>query len=115
MLKIIEGLGLCAISRVTFNPGESIFTLSGQVINKPTLGSLKLSEHLHLHDSYFLGYVSHSCNPNCTANIKTLIIECIEPIKLGDKITMDYMQTETALYRSFQCVCRNDHCRGKIG
>ena len=113
-IQFIKGIGQCLISKVTFKPGDLVFVFSGQITNQLTLRSLKLSEHLNVHDPYFMGYVSHSCRPNCTVNMRTLTFHCIEPIKAKDQITMDYNQTETSLHQWFQCRCGNANCRGII-
>tara|TARA_E500000178_G_scaffold329425_1_gene360345 strand:+ start:301 stop:732 length:432 start_codon:yes stop_codon:yes gene_type:complete len=114
--KIIqsEKIGLHVISSKDFFIGQVVFVFSGQLITKRTLRSLQITNRLHIHDPYFMGYIAHSCDPNCSVNTSDLSFTCIKKIKSGDIITMDYNETETNLFRSFKCSCGSKKCRKLI-
>tara|TARA_B100000131_G_scaffold99006_1_gene96096 strand:+ start:762 stop:1190 length:429 start_codon:yes stop_codon:yes gene_type:complete len=106
--------GKHVISKTNFKIDELVFVFSGQLLTKRTLRSLQISDNLHIHDPYFMGYIAHSCDPNCTVNIETLSFISRKDISKGDIISMDYKETETNLFRSFTCSCGSTNCRGII-
>jgi hypothetical protein len=107
--------GKCVAASRDFEPGELVFVFTGQLTPRITLRSLRLNEHLHLHDPYFMGFVAHSCEPNCTVDMSKLQFTSTRFIPAGELITMDYMQTEDRLFRRFECSCGTPACRGLIG
>ena len=113
-ISIADKIGKHVVSKKSFNVGDLVFVFSGQLITKITLRSLKVSDNLHIHDPYFMGYIAHSCNPNCSVKIDTLSFFCRRSISRGDIITMDYKETESTLFRPFQCSCGSNNCRGEI-
>jgi hypothetical protein len=115
-LREILDVGVSVISRRQFDVGDRLFVFSGQIINRITLRTLRMpGGQLHLHDEWFMGYVAHSCEPNCYVDMERLEFQAIRPIAPGDLVTMDYMQTETELFRPFDCCCGTPSCRGRIG
>lgn len=111
----LPGKGKCVASKRSFDPGELVFVFSGQAIPHVTLRSLRMTDALNLHDPFFMGYVAHSCEPNCHVDMERLSFTATRFITAGDLITMDYMQTETKLFRRFDCACGAPKCRGLIG
>ena len=61
-----------------------------------------------------MGYIAHSCDPNCSVEIDTLSFYCRKDISSGDIVTMDYKETESTLFRSFNCPCGSKNCKGQI-
>lgn len=113
-ILISNKIGKHVISKTSFKKGELVFVFSGQLLNKRTLRSLQITDKLHIHDPYFMGYIAHSCDPNCFVEIDALSFFCRRDISIGDTITMDYKETESTLFRSFDCSCGSKNCRGEI-
>lgn len=111
----LPGKGKCVVTRRSFEPGELVFVFTGQAIPRVTLRSLRLNDHLNIHDPYFMGFIAHSCEPNCTVDMSKLSFTATRFIAPGDLVTMDYMQTEERLFRRFECSCGTPSCRGLIG
>ena len=113
-IVISSKIGKHVVSKRNFKKGELVFIFSGQLLNKITLRSLKITDNLHIHDPYFMGYIAHSCDPNCSVEIDTLSFYCRKDISSGDIVTMDYKETESTLFRSFNCSCGSKNCKGQI-
>ena len=113
-ILISSKIGKHVVSKRNFKKGELVFIFSGQLLNKITLRSLKITDNLHIHDPYFMGYIAHSCDPNCSVEIDTLSFYCRKDISSGDIVTMDYKETESTLFRSFNCSCGSKNCKGQI-
>lgn len=106
------GEGVVALR--SFEPGDIIFRFTGFVLNEITQFSLQLSEGVHIHDPYFMGKVLHSCEPNASCDMETRTFTALKPIEAGACVTMDYGETEDRLFKSFQCSCGAENCRGVV-
>lgn len=110
----IENIGEAVISKYHFTPGDVAFVFSGIVLSERKLFTLEVNKDTHIYDPFFMGKIAHSCKPNChvdMANRSFLVIRDIFP---GDVITMDYKQTESKLFRGFDCRCGHDNCQKTI-
>ena len=112
--KFDDNLGEGLVSLVDFEPGEIVFSFSGDFYSEITLFTLQVRPGLHLHDPWVMGKVLHSCDPNMDCNMETMTFTCRKPIRAGELVTMDYDQTEEKLYRPFFCRCGSPNCRGFI-
>lgn len=65
-------------------------------------------------DSYFAGYLAHSCDPNVEVDMKHQYVHALKAIPAGAILTMDYEATEDELFQQFQCRCGAPECRGLI-
>ena len=106
--------GMGVISYRSFNKGDLVAHMAGEVINEIRQHSLQIDETRHLYDTYFSGYFLHSCDPNITLDMKNLTVHALRPIKAGEYLYMDYAETEEILYKQFPCGCGSIKCRGWI-
>lgn len=102
-------VSLCAIAA-----GDVAFAFTGEITDVPTQFSLQDAAGDHVHDPHFMGLVLHSCDPNCLVDMKRRLFIARRPIKPGQRVTMDYEQTEDTLFRAFNCTCGSANCRGRI-
>ena len=109
-----ESVGEGVIALVPFAAGDEVFAFRGNVADERTLYSLQLPDGRHLHDPWFMGKVLHHCDPNCTVDMHRLVFTARRDIATGERITMDYHETEDVLFRSFTCRCGAPNCRGRI-
>ena len=109
-----DHIGEGVVSLVAFEPGDVVFAFTGFLVAAPTKFTLQASSSLHVHDPFFMGKVLHHCDPNCTVDMDRRLFIARQPIAPGDPITMDYDQTEDVLFRSFECACDAERCRGLI-
>jgi uncharacterized protein len=108
--------GLAVEALKDFATGSIVFVVSGVLLREVTLRSLTLGGGLHLHDPFFYGYLSHSCDANLTfAGTDTMAFLARRPIAAGQILTWDYEETEVTLSRGFRCRCGSQSCRGWIG
>lgn len=112
--RISDGVGEGVVALVDFEPGDIVFRFTGVFSADVTLFTLRVNDHLHLHDPIFMGKILHCCDANCTVDMQTRTFTAVKPIKAGDFVTMDYAETEAHLYRDFECSCGADNCRGFV-
>jgi hypothetical protein len=55
------GLGVVALKK--FRKGEVAFSFTGMVTSDVTQHSLQLTNDVHIHDPWFMGFILHSCSP----------------------------------------------------
>ena len=108
------GVGEGVVTRVPFRAGEEVLAFTGQVVDERTLYSLQLPDGRHLHDPWFMGKVLHHCDPNCTVDMERRVFIARRDIATGERITMDYHETEDVLFRGFTCRCGAPNCRGRV-
>jgi hypothetical protein len=102
------------VSKVFFSSGQLLFRFDGSLRHDQTLYTLQIEPGLYIEDLYFMGKVLHSCEPNTFIDMKSQECWCSRPIQPGDFVTIDYEATEDELFRSFQCQCGSNNCRGQI-
>ncbi len=109
-----DEVGEGVVALVDFEPGEIVFRFTGVFSSTVTLFTLEVNQSLHLHDPLFMGKILHCCDPNCSVDMQTRTFTAVKPIKAGEYVTMDYAQTESRLYRNFDCSCGASNCRGYV-
>jgi len=107
-----NGHGVLALR--SFEAGELIAVINGDIIPDILQHTLQISEGKHLLDLYFTGYLLHSCSPNISVDMQNMTVTALEDISANTFLYMDYAQTEEVLYKQFPCSCGSDACRGWI-
>jgi len=109
--EIKEGI----ITLISFKDGDLICKWTGMHLKFQTLHSLQHTEDkIFIHDTWFIGKLLHSCDPNCKLDMDNMQLYAIKDIKPFDKLTVDYDDTEKKLYQSFHCNCGAANCKGFI-
>tara|TARA_R110000737_G_scaffold340618_1_gene363657 strand:+ start:60 stop:479 length:420 start_codon:yes stop_codon:yes gene_type:complete len=109
-IKNSEQIGKYLVSKKDFKKGDLVFRFSGISLPIRTIYTLEINEKNHIEDSFLMGFVSHSCDANCFVDMTSLQFIALENINKGDKITMNYWQTERKLFREFDCKCGSVNC-----
>lgn len=102
------------VSLTSFSRGEIVFGFTGFFSAEVTQFSLQIRDGLHLHDPFFYGKILHSCSPNARVDLKRRVFVATRRILPGQHVTMDYAQTEDYLFKTFDCQCGAQSCRGYI-
>ncbi len=114
-----EGLAVCQPTEVY---GLGVQTLvarrAGQVIHRFTgvIGpdlrqhSLQVGPRQHISETRFIGYLSHSCAPNCRLDMDRFELVALNDAPAKALLTIDYAATEDVLYRQFACHCGAAAC-----
>lgn len=104
-----HGLGVRTL--VPRRMGEIVHRFTGMVGPEIRLHSLQVNEHLHISDTRYIGYLSHSCDPNCRLDMSRFEVVALQDVPAGGLLTIDYAATEDVLYRQFECHCGAAVCR----
>lgn len=122
-----SSVGLGVFAKSVILPGETIFYLTGRLIdfneavadvhgeNSIQIG-LNRYVNPHSHAGYPdspARYLNHSCSPNAgfIDEIRLMAITSISP---GDEILFDYSTTMLERYWELDCACGTPQCRKKI-
>lgn len=114
VVKRDHSSGLGVISYRSFEPGDIVAALAGEIVTEMTQHSLQIEPGVHLVDLNFCGYFLHSCDPNVHLDMQNMLVYAIRPIRPNEHLLMDYAQTEDVLYKQFPCQCGSIQCRGWI-
>lgn len=114
IVKSPEAINEGIISLISLNEGDIAFRWTGWFLTNQTLHSLQHKDGIYIHDPYFSGKLLHSCEPNLKLDMGTLTAYVIRPIKVFDRLTCDYDDTEDILYNHFNCTCGSENCKGYI-
>jgi hypothetical protein len=114
VVKRDHNSGFGVICFRTFEPGEIVAALAGEIVTEVGQHTLQIKPGMHLLDLDFCGYFLHSCDPNVDVDMEKMIVRAIRKISANDYILMDYSQTEDILYKQFPCHCGAANCRGWI-
>jgi uncharacterized protein len=109
-----EDTGFGVISYRAFKRGDIIAKMSGYVVPEIMQHTLQISATKHNHDPYFSGFFLHSCSPNISLNMETMLITALKDIPENSMLYMDYAETEDYLFKQFPCSCGSTNCRGWI-
>ena len=104
-----HGLGVRTL--IPRRAGEVVHHFTGVITPELRLHSLQVSDELHISETRFIGFLSHSCDPNCRLNMQRFDMEALKDVAAGGLLTIDYAATEDVLYRQFACHCGADSCR----
>jgi D-alanine-D-alanine ligase len=100
---------------ILFNPGDTIFRLTGEILSYPTKYTIQLNEfdHVLTQESHWKS-VNHSCDPN--VRIDTLKREMVAArrIEPGEELNFNYNTTEWSMTSPFPCGCGAACCAGEI-
>lgn len=91
--------------------GEVIHHFTGVVSPELKQHSLQVSPGLHISETAVIGFLSHSCAPDCRLDMAKSEVVALRDIAAGDLLTIDYAETEDVLYRQFACHCGAPTCR----
>lgn len=91
--------------------GEVVHQFTGLITPELRLHSLQVTETLHISDTQYIGFLSHSCDPNCRLDMSKFEVQALRDAAAGDLLTIDYAATEDVLYRQFACHCGAATCR----
>lgn len=103
------GLGVRTL--VPRRKGEVIHRFTGVVGPELKQHSLQVSPGLHIYDTEIIGFLSHSCAPDCRLDMAASQLVALRDIRAGDLLTIEYAETEDVLYRQFACHCGAPACR----
>lgn len=104
-----HGLGVRTL--IPRKAGEIVHRFTGLVGPELRLHSLQVNEHLHISETRYIGFLSHSCDPNCRLDMSRFEVVALEDVPAGGLLTIDYAATEDVLYRQFACHCGAAVCR----
>lgn len=91
--------------------GELIHRFSGEIGPELRQHSLQVAPGRHISDTRFIGFLSHSCEPNCALDMARFALVALTDVRAGELLTIDYAATEDVLYRQFECCCGAGRCR----
>ena len=114
VIKKDDAAGYGVMTYKRFRKGELIAEIAGEIIPDIRQHSLQIEPGKHLYDTYFTGYLLHSCDPNVLLDMQNMKLVAIKNIKPNDYLYMDYASTEDVLYKQFECGCGAKNCRGWI-
>lgn len=106
------GLGVEAMK--DFAAGDELDRFTGQIGPEITQHSLQVRPGAHITQTRFIGFLSHGCDPNCRLDMDRFSLVALRDIAVGDRLTIDYAQTEDVLHTQFACRCGAETCRAWI-
>ena len=104
-----HGLGVRTL--VPRRAGEVVHRFTGVITPELRLHSLQVTDTLHIADTKYIGYLSHSCDPNCRLDMERFEVQALKDVEADGLLTIDYAATEDVLYRQFECHCGAATCR----
>lgn len=104
-----HGLGVKTLT--ARRAGDVVHTFTGLITPELRLHSLQVTDKLHIADTRYIGYLSHSCDPNCRLDMSKFEVQALKDVDAGGLLTIDYAATEDVLYRQFACQCGAPTCR----
>ena len=106
------GMGVRTL--VARDVGEISDRFTGQVGQEIKQHSLQVTGLLHICDTTYIGFLSHSCDPNSRLDMSRFELVTLRAVPAGELLTIDYAATEDRLYRQFECHCGAVACRRGI-
>ena len=91
-----HGLGVRTL--VPRRAGEVVHHYTGLITPELRLHSLQVTETLHIADTKYIGFLSHSCDPNCRLDMSRFEVQALRDVEAGGLLTIDYAATEDVLY-----------------
>lgn len=111
MLDTSSEHGLGVRTLVPRGAGEVVHRFTGVISPELRLHSLQVSDELHISETRYIGFLSHSCDPNCRLDMERFELQALKDVEAGGLLTIDYAATEDVLYRQFECHCGAAACR----
>jgi hypothetical protein len=109
-----QTIGLGVKTLAAAGEGAVLDRFTGTVGPEITQHSLQVKPGLHISNTRFVGYLSHSCDPNCRLDMTRFELVACRDIAAGELLTIDYAATEDVLHVQFACHCGADCCRDWI-
>ncbi|XP_078663656.1 uncharacterized protein LOC144906854 isoform X1 [Branchiostoma floridae x Branchiostoma belcheri] len=107
--------GKCVIANTNIKAGTHLFTLYGDKQRQPTLYTIQVASHAHIHPEGKLIFVNHSCSPNTQFQFSpSWDLYAARDILPGEELTFDYTTTEWQMAQPFQCSCCSTKCIHKV-
>jgi uncharacterized protein len=103
------GLGVRTLA--SRRAGEVVHRFTGVVGPELRQHSLQVNPYLHISDTAYIGFLSHSCDPDCRLDMERFEVVALRDVPAGDLLTIDYAATEDVLFRQFACHCGAAACR----
>jgi hypothetical protein len=91
--------------------GEVIHHFTGVIGPKIKQHTLQVGPGRHIAETQVIGFLSHSCEPDCRLDMARSELTALRDIPAGDLLTVDYAATEDVLFRQFACHCGAAACR----
>ena len=104
-------IGLAVRTKRGHERGSVVENFKGEIGPFMLQHTLQISPFQHILDQQFVGYLMHSCDPNCVLDMQRLRLLALKDIESGTLLTIDYAVTEDELYRQFPCRCGASNCR----
>lgn len=104
-----HGLGVRTL--IPRTAGEVIHRFEGTIGPDLKQHTLQVSPGRHIAGTRFIGYLSHSCDPNCRLDMDRFELVALRDVPADRLLTIDYAATEDVLYRQFACHCGAAACR----
>ena len=110
-IALCEARGLGVVTGRAATAGAVLDRFAGTIDGELRQHSLQVSPGRHISGTRFIGFLSHSCAPNCRLDMERFELVALADIPAGGWLTIDYAATEDVLYRQFACRCGAPRCR----
>jgi hypothetical protein len=117
MLRVEPGAtyGAQLITTGPLAAGEVVAPIAGRRrVSRPTYRSIQVGPQAHVEELGVLGYLNHSCRPNCRIDTVAMRVVAERDIAAGEELTFFYPATEWDMDRPFRCRCRAPECVGVV-
>lgn len=104
-----HGMGVRTL--VPRRAGEVIHRFTGKVGPELKQHTLQVAPGQHISETKVIGYLSHSCDPDCRLDMAASELLALRDIAADEMLTIDYAETEDVLFRQFACHCGAVGCR----
>jgi len=104
-----HGMGVRTL--VPRRASEVIHHFTGEIGPELKQHTLQVAPGQHISQTQVIGYLSHSCDPDCRLDMDAFALVALRALAAGDLLTIDYAATEDVLYRQFACHCGAANCR----
>ena len=94
--KLVDGKGLFV--KNSFQKGETVFILQGEIFDHPTRESIHIGDNKHIYDEFGI-FINHSFEPNVC--IQHTNVVALKDIFSGDEITFNYNDSEINMSNIF--------------
>lgn len=103
--------GMGVRNLVARRAGEIVHRFTGVVGSELKQHTLQVAPGQHISETQVIGYLSHSCDPDCRLDMVRRELVALRDIAADEMLTIDYAHTEDVLYRQFACHCGAANCR----